>query len=79
MEQVTLSHWMPGHAQLEAAVAIVGSASEGNDPRFDRLLIQATGFAQFFGTKPLRHVIAPGLSEGRAPEEITVGFPEQPD
>lgn len=43
------------------------------------LRLQVTGFAQFFGTRPLRHVIAPGLFDGRAPDEITVGFGEEPD
>lgn len=79
LEDVTLSHWMPGRAHLDAAVAIVGWAATGTGPRFDRFGVQATGFAQFFGTRPLRHVAAPGLFDGRLPEEVTVGFEEKPD
>ena len=79
LEQVTLSHWAPGHAHLEAVVALVGWAAGGTDPTFDRLHVQATGFTQFFGTRPLKHVIAPGLLQGRSPEEVTVGFEEEPD
>lgn len=79
LEQVTLSHWVPGQAHVDAAVAIVGWAADGADPRFDRLRVQATGFAQFFGTRPLRHVIAPGLFDGRALDEVTVGFEDEPD
>ena len=79
LEQVTLSHWMPGHAYVNAAVAIVGWAAEGTHPRFDRLRMQSTGFAQFFGTRPLRHITAPGLFESRQLDEVTVGFEELSD
>jgi hypothetical protein len=79
LEQVTLSHWTPGHAHVDAAVAIVGWAASGTDPSFDRLRVQATGFAQFFGTRPLSRVTAPGLFDGRSLDEVTVGFEAEPD
>lgn len=79
LEQVTLSHWMGGHAHLDAAVAIIGWAAIGKNPVFDTLRLQATGFAQFFGTRPLHHLSAPGLFDGGQAKEVTIGFDPEPD
>jgi hypothetical protein len=81
LQDVTLSHWMSGHARIDAAVAMVGWAVDERDgePTFDCLRLQITGLGQFIGTRPLSHIKSPSLFQGETPDEVTIGFAADSD